>query len=62
MEHLWDWNWGRCMDCDCRPFGRWANLPCGATEAPESSPEELAVAISLIGAVQAEMNIEENGE
>lgn len=21
---------GRCMDCDCRPFGRWSPLPCDA--------------------------------
>lgn len=24
----------RCLNCDCRPWGRWAELPCGATEIP----------------------------
>lgn len=21
---------GRCLGCDCRPFGRWADSPCDA--------------------------------
>ena len=25
----------RCMNCDCRPWGKWASLPCGASlDAP----------------------------
>jgi hypothetical protein len=58
MDHDWDWNVGRCVNCDCRPFGRWANLPCGATEAPEGNPEQLVQAIVMISAVQAAMTKE----
>jgi hypothetical protein len=36
----------RCGNCDCRPYGRWAQLPCGTTELPEGvqplSPTEFA--------------------
>lgn len=27
----------RCMNCDCRPWGRWAELPCGTTEIPQGT-------------------------
>jgi hypothetical protein len=29
-SHLWDYEYERCSECDCRPWGRWSNLPCGA--------------------------------
>lgn len=33
---------GRCLKCDCRPWGAWAKEPCGATElsGPPMSPEQ----------------------
>jgi hypothetical protein len=27
-SHSFDWEYGRCMVCDCRPFGRHAPHPC----------------------------------
>jgi len=27
-SHLFAGEDGRCVYCDCRPFGRWAPLPC----------------------------------
>lgn len=32
-SHAFDAHSGRCMFCDCRPFGRVAEWPCG-TEPP----------------------------
>jgi len=29
-SHYFDWEFQRCMDCDCRPWGEVANYPCGA--------------------------------
>ena len=25
----------RCINCDCRPWGKWAMLPCGASSDPQ---------------------------
>jgi hypothetical protein len=30
----------RCMNCDCRPWGKWASLPCGATETAPFIPAD----------------------
>lgn len=27
--HCFDWQWMRCMNCDCRPGGVWSKMPCG---------------------------------
>ena len=29
MGHYYDSETDRCIECDCRPWGRWAKLPCG---------------------------------
>lgn len=34
-SHWFDWEELRCMNCDCRPSGAWANWPCGV------NPEEV---------------------
>jgi hypothetical protein len=30
---------GRCMDCDCRPFGRVASWPCGVEPPRVEDPD-----------------------
>jgi hypothetical protein len=30
--HVYDPKTDRCMYCECRPWGDWAQEPCGATE------------------------------
>lgn len=31
-SHHFDFEMGRCWDCDCRPWGLWSAAPCGLTE------------------------------
>lgn len=40
-SHEWITHYGEaiCKRCDCRPLGRWASLPCGTDEIPESHDE-----------------------
>jgi hypothetical protein len=30
----------RCMKCDCRPWGKWAALPCGAADSAPFIPAD----------------------
>ena len=32
--HYYDEEFDRCINCDCRPWGQWASLPCGTTGIP----------------------------
>ena len=36
---------GRCINCDCRPYGKWASLPCGTTVEPADIPWDQFVAL-----------------
>jgi hypothetical protein len=33
--HQFDWEYARCMQCDCRPWGVWAVWPCNSPEQDE---------------------------
>lgn len=33
MDHSFNED-ARCLYCDCRPWGKWASLPCGAVFDP----------------------------
>ena len=48
MDHNFDWDAMRCMDCDCRPWGAWASLPCGTTEQPVALSTEEFMARAAI--------------
>ena len=37
-SHYFDPMSGRCMDCDCRPFGRVADYPCGVEPPRAEDP------------------------
>ena len=53
-SHWFDPEAGRCMDCDCRPWGRVAEWPCGTRDIPTESTEDPAGAdYMLIGAAAA---------
>lgn len=41
--HDYDWDEMRCVRCDCRPWGRWAELPCGTNATTTSPPNPLSV-------------------
>lgn len=30
-DHIYCPETDRCYNCDCRPWGKWASLPCGAS-------------------------------
>ena len=30
LSHQYDYEYARCINCDCRPWGRIAEYPCGA--------------------------------
>ena len=52
----------RCGNCDCRPWGRWAQLPCGTTEVlPPATPEDRTrfVAGAIVHAAIAQMIAED---
>jgi hypothetical protein len=57
--HRFDSSLNRCWDCDCRPWGTYANYPCGAVvkriDVPNDSPEANAAVnrMSLGAAVWA---------
>ena len=38
--HSFGWD-DRCMRCDCRPWGVWANYPCGNADMVKSQSYEL---------------------
>lgn len=40
--HSFDGEEGRCMFCDCRPWGVWANQPCGNANMERVSRYRLA--------------------
>jgi hypothetical protein len=42
-DHDYDGNSMRCIYCDCRPWGRWASLPCGTTTRDGVPPQPLSV-------------------
>jgi hypothetical protein len=52
-SHGFDWESGRCWKCDCRPFGRVAEWPCGASVPREdvSDAEGSAAVASLAAGV-----------
>lgn len=47
--HYFDPEYDRCVDCDCRPWGRIAQWPCG-TRVPREQVEH-SVDYMTIGAV-----------
>jgi hypothetical protein len=38
LSHQYDYEEARCINCDCRPWGRIAEYPCGA-EVPRVTEE-----------------------
>lgn len=48
--HRFDAASARCMDCDCRPFGRVADWPCGEDPPRVEDPNYTGVFLSRAAA------------
>ena len=46
--HDFDYEFGRCFDCDCRPWGTVSQWPCGADVPRTNDPQAVAAAVARV--------------